>query len=258
MASKAGLAGAVAAAAIAVFLAARLGSSPERGTDDEIAAELRRLAAKVEHMEESLRAMREPPQPTAAQSRPPTAADAPAHGAAPEPAADSYASWTDEEICLVALSKGDDLALFKAALRRDLPAERRAKVLVALAAYRHRLERHCAAEREALIEAAGLAPATTAVGAEAALALAYSYAAHPEDRWRCDALFESVMKDAPSEEQRMKGAYGLAWRHDLGDEPPAAAAAAFREFVARWGERWSRTAEVSWARERIALHERGE
>jgi hypothetical protein len=50
----------------------------------------------------------------------------------------------------------------------------------------------------------------------------------------------------------------LAWRHDLGDETPAAAAAAFREFLAKWGEKFPDTREASWARERIALHEGGE
>jgi hypothetical protein len=257
MTSKAALAAAAAVGAVAGFLAARL-ASPAAAPGDDVAAELRRLSAKVDRLEETLRAQRPQQLPDAAKA-PAQDRTAPAsRSAAPEPSADAYASWTDDEICVVALSKGDDLGLFKAALRRNLPAERRAKLLVALAAYRHGLEWHCAAEREALVEAVGLAPATSAAGAEAALALAYSYAAYPEDRWRCDAYFESVARDAPQEEQRMKGAYGLAWRHDLGDETPAAATAAFRAFLAKWGEKYEGTPECSWARERIALHERGE
>ncbi len=54
----------------------------------------------------------------------------------------------------------------------------------------------------------------------------------------------------------MKGAYGLAWRHDLGDEPKEAAVAAYREFLEKWGEESAGTAEVNWARHRIAVHER--
>src|SRR5262245_34264845 len=104
MTSKAGLAAAVAAGALGGFLAGRLGSSPEPANDGNVAAELRRLSAKVEHLEESLRAMRAPQQPSAAQAHPPSS-DAPPRRAAPEPSADTYASWTDEETCLVALRK---------------------------------------------------------------------------------------------------------------------------------------------------------
>lgn len=214
--------GAAVVGGLAGFVAGRLGSTSmtssdeqrSRGRDDEVAATLVRLESKVDRLQEALRSTNRQLDVDTARSRTPQQTGIAEIARTSEPSADPYATWSDDEICLVAQSKGDDLNLFKAALRRSLAPERRAKLLVALGAYRHKLEWHCAAEREALTEAVGLAMTTTTVGAEAALALAYNYAATPEDRWRSNAYFESVLRDAPNQEQRMKGAYGLAWRHE--------------------------------------------
>lgn len=257
MTSKTGLAVAAVAGAVAGFLAARLAAPASELAGDDVAAEIRRLSDRVERLETALRQRAETPSAEPAPRRDGRASEPPRDAQpAPAPTADVYASWTDDEIVAVALSKPDDLGILKAGLRRELPAERRAALLVALAALRHRIEWHCGAEREALLEATSLAPTTTAVGADAAMALGYAYAARPADRWRCEALFESVLRDAPNEAQRMRGAYGLAWRHDLGDDTDAAAATAYREFLAKWGETWRDTPEVAWARERVELHER--
>jgi hypothetical protein len=166
-------------------------------------------------------------------------------------AGDRFDEWTDDELLLVARGKGDDLDLIKAALRRGISSERRAQLLLSQAAFYRRFDPNGESERNSLTEATRIVPTTNAVGAQAAWELGNALASiHLQSQ--AVPYYEAILRDAPDEHQRMQAAYRLAWRFDLGDDPPATALDAFKKYLADYGEKWKDTPEAIWARHRVS------
>lgn len=247
---------------LALMVAAMIRSGDPEAAGDErlrrIETELGRLADAAQKLELGVRRLGAQMERRALDVRAPseTPPDArPAPAAAPAEGADKYAAWSDDELFVAARGDAGDLGLLKAALQRGLGPERRAQVLLSLAAFYRRLDANGALERDALREAAQLAPPSTATGARAMLEFGNALAADKQLRWQATQNYEAVRRDAPDETRRMQAAYRLAWLHDLGDDPPAVALEAFKKFLADWGEKWRDTPEASWARQRVATLE---
>jgi len=231
-------------------------ASPRNGQDRRVdEAELARLATAVEELDARVHLLVERLElagvPATEVSEGESCASAPGRGDPSATLRARYAAWSDEELFLAARRKTDDLDLLKAALARDLGAERRARLLLGLAQFYASLDGGEALERRALEEATGLAPVTTETGARALLELGHVHARDSQSRWRARESYELVLRNAEGAAQRMQAAYRLAWLCDLGDHEPAVALAAFRQFLSEWGEDWPRTAEVQWARHRV-------
>lgn len=217
---------------------------------DQITATLQRIESRAE-----ARAGRS--QPPASPDLPTRAADELVRRERPDSPGSTFSNWSDEELYFAARRADAELGLVKAALARSLSSERRAELLLTLAGVYRRFDPNGALERAALTDAVQASPSTSAHGAQAALELGNVLAFDPQSRWESTQYYDAVLRDAPSESLRMQAAYRLAWKQDLGDTPRDALAA-FRQFLAEWGETWGETAEASWARHRVELLQQGE
>jgi hypothetical protein len=220
--------------------------------------DLARLTRTIRRLEEAVRSLSERLDQSAAGESPGPApggiSDKDSRPSSSAPVGDRFAEWSDDELFLVARARGDDLDLIKAALRRNLSAERRAQIQLTLAAFYGKLDPDGEAERDALRDALRLVPTTTSTGAQAAWELGNLLAgSHLQSQ--AAPYYEAVLRDAPDEPRRMQAAYRMAWMHDLGDDSSEVALDSFRKYLADWGEKWKDYPEAIWARHRVSFLE---